>query len=373
MKSSPAAGIPSATASTAGDIALNIMCHPSRLQMAEELAATIGPDVRIVLDPEPDEPADAVRCAAEAWSSAGAGQSHVLVLQDDISVVPDFLPRLVEAVGRFPDDVIALFAAWSSATSGAARLAVLNGYAWLDWRAEYVPVPALVIPTEIARELSAFLRLSTDRSRGDAGLLQDFLSLRGQRSLLQLPSLAEHDVRGAESVLGNSFSKGVRRSVCFAGDAGPGEAALRQEVYETCEAPFVSQYDFKAYVNVKSTSSEDLLGVDVTAENWLSARGADPGRLSEGWVATATTIAPRLREVLRMERLQQAWLSAVCLGTLSAGTRGDAVTAAGDAALATTIPGIFRRVFPDELLNQIADLSLPMLRAGFRLGQQIAG
>ncbi|MBY8881443.1 hypothetical protein [Actinacidiphila acidipaludis] len=359
-------------------IALNIMCHPSRLPMAEELAADLGPAVRIVLDPEPDAPADAVRCAAEAWAASGPEHSHVLVLQDDMTLTPDFTRRLVNAVTTHPGDVIALFAAWSSATSGAARLAALNGYSWLSWRADYVPGPALVMPATLAREFSAFLRAAEDRSTGDAGLLQSFLSARGRRSLLTVPSLAQHDVRGADSVLGNGVTKGVRRSVCFAGDLAEEPDAGRPEadaaVFEAPESPFVSQQDFTAYVNVKDRSPQDLVGTDVPAERWLAGRGADAGLLGEAWVAARQALPAELGGLVRAERLYQTWLSAVCLGVLSLGApAGAGLSAAGEAALATTVPGVYRRVFTDAVLEQLAAASLPMLKAGYDAGRKMAG
>jgi hypothetical protein len=361
------------------DIALNIMCHPSRLPMAEELAADLGPAARIVLDPEPDAPADAVRCAAEAWAASGPEHSHVLVLQDDMTLAPGFTDRLVEAVTTHPDDVVALFAAWSSATSGAARLAAVNGYSWLSWRADYVPGPALVMPAGLARDFGAFLQASEDRSTGDAGLLQSFLSARGRRSLLTVPSLAQHDVRGADSVLGNGVTKGVRRSVCFAGDlpaaaGSAGRPPADGRVFEAVESPFVSQQDFTAYVNVKDASPQDLVGADVPAERWLAARGADQGLLDEAWAAARQVLPAGLGGLVRAERLYQTWLSAVCLGVLSPGAPpSGALSAAGEAALATTVPGVYRRVFTDAVLEQVATASLPMLRAGYDTGQKVGG
>lgn len=370
----------SRTATVALDaIAVNVMCHPSRLPMARELADAIGPGARIVLDPAPEEPANAVRCAAEAWSAVDAGKSHVLVIQDDMTLAPDFLARLADALDAHPDEVLALFGNWSNHTSGAARLAALNGYSWLAWRAAYVPVPALVMPVRLALDFSAYLRACADREVGDADLLRDFLLERGRHALLAIPSLAEHDVRGADSVLGSLLRKGVRRSVCFAGDipsdAPDAEPAMhRRAVFEAREAPFVSHEDFIAYVHVRDPMSADGPGTDRLALDWLADRVVDLVEIDARWAVTTALVPTRLRELLRPERLQQAWLHAVCLGVLADELPpGGRLSAVATAALASTLPGVYRRVFADPLLGRLARLSLPMLRAGVLAGRELVG
>lgn len=139
-------------------MSVSIMTHPKRRALAEDLCerlSELAPPV--VVDPEPDGPPTAVRTAAAAWNSAPSDATHHLVLQDDLLPSKESVAVLADEVRAAQTSCLSLYAGWSKRIGVAARLAALAGRRRFVIAESFVPAPALVLPSDVAREAGAYL------------------------------------------------------------------------------------------------------------------------------------------------------------------------------------------------------------------------
>ncbi|QNP76133.1 hypothetical protein IAG44_38810 [Streptomyces roseirectus] len=196
------------------------MTHPVRLDQAKDLMARLRLD-RLALDPDPEGPPSALRTALVAWSSAGKGAGHHLVVQDDIDAPAELVEIVARAADRFPDEALVFYTNWHARNGAASRLAALAGAAWV--RAvpdEFTPSLAVCLPAETAVAFRDFARDSDERH--DDELFSVFFRGRGQgrMGLLAVPNIVEHI--GTSSINGHA-TQGIRLAVCptSAADAAP--------------------------------------------------------------------------------------------------------------------------------------------------------
>jgi len=117
-----------------------VMAHPRRLSSAEALRERHPElDMTIMFDPEPDAEPSALRAARLAWASAPAGATHLLVVQDDMVLVPDIQRHVLSAASIMPSSVLSFFTEWGSRTGHALRLASVLGGSWVEVIDPYVP------------------------------------------------------------------------------------------------------------------------------------------------------------------------------------------------------------------------------------------
>ncbi|MGA4844481.1 hypothetical protein [Streptomyces sp. G45] len=194
------------------------MTHPVRLAQARDLADRLGLD-GLAVDPDPQGPPSALRTALVAWSAAGAGASHHLVVQDDVEAPPELRRIVADAAARFPDEALVYYTNWHARNGGAARLAALAGACWV--RAvpdEFTPSLAVCLPVATAAAFRSYAKDSAERH--DDELFSVFFRGRGRMALLAVPNIVEHI--GTSSINGHA-AQGIRLAVCptSAADAEP--------------------------------------------------------------------------------------------------------------------------------------------------------
>src|SRR5215208_7982826 len=90
-----------------------VMAHPRRLSAAQTLRDRHPElDLTILYDPQPDATPSALRAARLAWACAPAGATHLLVVQDDMVLVPDIHRYVISAAKAMPSSVLSFFTEW---------------------------------------------------------------------------------------------------------------------------------------------------------------------------------------------------------------------------------------------------------------------
>jgi hypothetical protein len=193
---------------------VRIMAHPGRraraLALRDRLRAL---DPVVVWDDQPDGPPSARRTAARAWGGPARGATHRVVLQDDVEVPRDFAVRLGRLLAADPDRPVGLFAAWTSPTGQAVRLAAYLGLAWAPVLGSALSATGVAMPEALAVEYADHLAGSTEER--DSLSLYDFLTARGTVPVVAVPNLVEHDRPYLPSIWPEKMVHGPRRSACF--------------------------------------------------------------------------------------------------------------------------------------------------------------
>jgi hypothetical protein len=169
-------------------------------------------DLRVVVDPTPDEVGGALRTARLAWDEVAPDATHHLVVQDDTVLCTGFREHLERAVAARPTEAVSLYTEWGSETSYAVRLAALTGSAWAEVVDDYVPTQALVLPADAAR---GFSQAPDHPGLHDDFVMRAYLASIGVPARVTVPNLAE-DAR-LPSIVGHDYL-GERASVCFPDD-----------------------------------------------------------------------------------------------------------------------------------------------------------
>ncbi|QGQ19874.1 hypothetical protein GC089_12445 [Cellulomonas sp. JZ18] len=174
--------------------------------------------VRVVLDPDPDGPPSTVRTARRAWRPWHASATHHLLLQDDVTLPPDFGRHVTAAVAARPDAALSFFSEWGSFTSHALRVGAYAGYPWVRQPDTYLATQALVLPVGHADAL-AHLLAGADLDEPDDHAVHRYVTGAGIEHLVSSPNLVQHDDR--PSVVGNGAMGARRATVPLAASAPP--------------------------------------------------------------------------------------------------------------------------------------------------------
>ncbi|MGX1884865.1 hypothetical protein [Streptomyces sp. NPDC055287] len=201
------------------EISVAVMCHPARRRRVADLVTSLHPlRPRLVWDPDPRAGPSPLRTAKLAWSDVAPGATHHLVLQDDVTPVPDFARHLKALVALREKDAIAFYVNWNSPHNAYhVRCAAVAGSAWapLTLR-EWVPTLGLVLPAEVALGLGEHLRKYPDSFRDEDELVAEYCQAAGVSVVAVVPHLLEHGM--GPSVAGND-AHGQRKATVFAGEA----------------------------------------------------------------------------------------------------------------------------------------------------------
>ncbi|MFF4607533.1 hypothetical protein ACFY12_32960 [Streptomyces sp. NPDC001339] len=187
-----------------------VMHHPRRADVLPGLLSGCAPlSVTVVEDPDPGGPPSPLRTAKRAWAAVGETTHHV-VIQDDAVLTSDFASSLLDVIRAKPRHAVALYVNWDAPeNSFLVRRAAVLGVPWAPLSSrEYTPALGLVLPSDLARELAAFLAAFPDDARDDDELIRVFCRDRGVRVIAAVPHLLDHG--DLVSVTGNDFH-GVRR------------------------------------------------------------------------------------------------------------------------------------------------------------------
>ncbi|MFF3432117.1 hypothetical protein [Streptomyces sp. NPDC002602] len=245
------------------------MTHPARADVAATLRENHPElDLRIVMDPEPDQPPWVVRTFREGWQAADRSASHHLLLQDDVLLCEDFALHLNHAVRSMPHAAISLFADWSARNSAMVRLAALTGASWAPVIGRFAPTQGMVLPSDVAASLVEYL------SNGGAipGEPEDitvlrFFKSRGIQSVIAVPNIVEH--RDIPSIAGNT-DLGLRLSACFSNPLSA-DHEWNSEVLNTSVVPYLRWDTGEACCLVESETGKpwDF----VKSRPWLTQHG----------------------------------------------------------------------------------------------------
>lgn len=358
-----------------------VMAHPTRRDSAEMIADRVN--ATVVYDPDPDGPADSLRCAAEAWASSSDDVTHHVVLQDDVLPCSDFPILLKEAIDSRPHDALSLFGFASSGASATSRISALLGIPWFRSREYFLAAPALVFPKTVADGASEHLRkVIARRSMGsdprhsfrDALQLRKYLHDRGTRAYTSVVSLVEHDVLGKPSLMGGS-EKGLRRASCFRNDVD-GAVTFDSRALEIPRArPHTSYEDVRTHVE---TYKEDGEWHSQRADVWCAEAGISLNSVLEGMPSAFDELgrddAAWLRHHLRGPVLGEFWTTSVLIGHTAAlhGWNDDKVLPAARRALGTIAPGALNRILSNEMLEELANRSADLAARGALVGQHLA-
>lgn len=199
------------------EISVAVMCHPARREGTAELVAALQPlSPQLVWDPEPEAGPSPLRTAKLAWSTVAPEATHHLVLQDDVTLTPNFAAHLAALVAMREKDAIAFYVNWNSPhNSYHVRCAAVAGSPWAPLTLEeWVPTLGLVLPAEAARGLGAYLRRYPDDFRDDDELVAQYCQAAGINVVATVPHLLEHGT--GPSVAGNE-GHGRRQATVLAG------------------------------------------------------------------------------------------------------------------------------------------------------------
>lgn len=164
------------------------------------------------------------RCLEVA--SAARGASHLLVLQDDVGLCPNFMPTIRRAVQARPDRLLSFFISHLPQSSHNRQVrAYQEGWAWsyLD-REEWTPAQALCWPRWMIPGMIEHQAASGYRGpwRADDECIGRYLRDTRVDALQSCPSLVEHVHHSTTSLVMVNTNTGIQRSAWLPiGDTPP--------------------------------------------------------------------------------------------------------------------------------------------------------
>lgn len=180
-----------------------IQHHPSRSKLLPALVSSLGP-LRVEISTHESVPPNPWYGYKKALSELPLGESHVVVLQDDIEVCQNFAPAVERIAERHPDNVVVLFLAkLPPHLAGAAlRTAKRKGvYVRTRLRSnDFMPVVGVLWP---CRKAAEFLAWAEDaklpgyprETRSDDAVAGRWAAVTKQEIIFTVPSLVEHPDR----------------------------------------------------------------------------------------------------------------------------------------------------------------------------------
>lgn len=344
---------------------VRVMAHPARGVAARALCARLaGLDPVIVWDPEPHGPPSAQRTARRAWGlPVRAGATHVVVLQDDVSVPVDFAERLTGLLAVPPDRALGLFAVWSSRTGQAVRLAAYRGLGLAPVLGSAVSATGLALPAALAADYGQALAGQVDHR--DSLSVSDFCRAHRVPQAIAVPNLVQHDVPYLASIWPEKFVQGPRRSACFVPDQYPVRGG---ELARPTVLPYLSPDTLRCTVVLSGEDDQPPR----TGPGWRYARqlGFDTGELLEVFgrselAATRHALTGCLDPGFQYE----IWLTGFLVGRVLAGAGGvELATAAAEEAGRTFAAGCLGRLLCLPLLDRVAGATADLVGQALRHG-----
>lgn len=149
--------------------------------------------------------------------------THLLVLQDDVSLCTNFIPAVKRIATSRPDDLIALFLGNKPSSSTIAYFQACDQderYAPLDTNT-WIPAQALLWPRFLIPPMLRFADEMYREGRPDDELIGQFCSMNAIQPFATIPTLVEHE--GAFGELSTTGASGghYRYAVCNIGQYDP--------------------------------------------------------------------------------------------------------------------------------------------------------
>jgi hypothetical protein len=289
-----------------------------------------------------------LRAARLAWASAPADATHLLVVQDDMMLVPDIRHHVMSGARAMPEAVLSFFTEWGSRTANALRLATVAGASWVEVIDPYVPTSVHLMPADIGRRVAVY-----PGDEPDDVLLLRFVKEFGVPAFASVPNLAQHVP--VASLMGNDIIQGPRPAAWW---ASPPEG-LSDVVASLPVVPVLPIFESYSVCRIdgRNIKTHDYLaehlGIGVKQQLELFAEAmaeVDPDRA--------------MRDVVAEPLLLQFWLTALVYGV--------AVGAPPhEGALRTMAPGSLRRFVPLPLLDKLPDLLAPAIHQAIKFGSSL--
>lgn len=175
-----------------------IQAHPSRTDLAEQLARQVGADV--VYDPDPDGYPSPWRTYRHALICTPADATHRLVIQDDVEACTGFRAAAEAALAARPDAPVAFYVGGNFREHlSRIRSALQRGDPWVTFtNYRWAPAVALAWPAALIAPALAWAdeRAAADRwpveFSADDEIIGRALRQLGQPIHATVPSLVQH-------------------------------------------------------------------------------------------------------------------------------------------------------------------------------------
>jgi hypothetical protein len=206
-------------------VSFAIQAHPKRGDLAAELAAKIGGDVDVVMDPDPDSVVKSPwRTFRHLFETTPAGATHRAQIQDDAVICRNYRRAVELAVEARPDRILVFFVGGNPYQHAqAVREACSNDESWAELSyAHWLPVIATCWPVALIPELFEFNDRQTwpERFSSDDERCGRFIRDIKHNPLASVPSLVEH-LDEQPSLIGRRALGGRdpgRVAACWIGD-----------------------------------------------------------------------------------------------------------------------------------------------------------
>lgn len=173
---------------------VRIQHHPNRVHLLPELRRTIGLPLAVVADPDPEGKPSALRCYRECVTRPAVGYTHLVILQDDVTVCADFDVAVGRVLTAYPDRMVALFVA--GAPPASARRAVRASAAGAPivelCAGDWVPTVALAWPVKDAAEFARYLTRVDEEHWADDPIVGGWVRRTRRSVLATVPSIVQH-------------------------------------------------------------------------------------------------------------------------------------------------------------------------------------
>lgn len=179
--------------------------------------------VSVVEDPNPTGAPSPLRCYRECVGRPAPGFTHLVIVQDDVTLCLDFDVALTRLLERVPDRLVALFVAGAPRRSAMElRLAEGRGDDLCEMsRMDWVPTVALVWPAAMAAEFTKYLGRVAEHMWADDPIVGGWCNRKRIVPIATVPSLVQHpDV--VPSLLPNDKSAGGKNGYRTAAVWRPG-------------------------------------------------------------------------------------------------------------------------------------------------------
>jgi hypothetical protein len=206
-----------------------IQAHPKRVDLREDLIASLkGLRVRVSEhESDPPSPWKGYRTLLERALPPSRNGDHLLILQDDVEVAPNFVPAIRVIAKANPETPVVLFLAYlpRKTASNASRMMILRKPYVDMYVNDFCPVVGMLWPRHKAQEMYDWAGHSPlpgdHNARSDDAVVGAWMRRTRQHIRATVPSIVQHPDM-VESLIGRRHSYGKDRgrvALFFAEDA----------------------------------------------------------------------------------------------------------------------------------------------------------